>query len=109
MRLVLPLIGMIALGGCMQDLGPTGDTLAREAAKGVVNNVVQTRFPGVNAAPVTDCIIDNASASEILQIATGAAMGATPETTNLVLEIAQRPETIRCSLNNSLSLQGLNL
>jgi hypothetical protein len=99
----------IALSGCMQDLGPTGDTLARDAAKGVVNGVVQTRFPGVNAAPLTDCIIDNASPSEIFQIGQAALLGTTQATTSLILEIASRPDTVRCGLNNSLGLQGLGL
>jgi hypothetical protein len=97
------------LAGCMQDLGPAGDTLARDAAKGVVNSVVQTRFPGVNAAPLTDCIIDNASSSEILEIGQAALLGTNQATTNLIVEIASRPDTVRCGLNNSLGIQGLNL
>lgn len=94
------------LAGCMQDLGPAGDMLARDAAKGVVNTVVATRFPGVNAAPVTDCIIDNASGGEIVTIAQAAVVGTTQETTNLIVEIAQRPETVRCTLNNALGAGG---
>ncbi|WP_234416965.1 succinate dehydrogenase [Loktanella sp. Alg231-35] len=93
----------------MQDLGAAGDVLARDAAKGVVNNVVQTRFPGVNAAPYTDCIIDNATGSEIVTIAEAAVLGVTSNTTNLVVEIAGRPDTVRCALNNSLGLGGLGL
>ncbi|MDX8351759.1 succinate dehydrogenase [Cognatiyoonia sp. IB215182] len=99
----------LALAGCMQDLGPAGDTLARDAAKGVVNSVVQTRFPGVNAEPYTDCIIDNASGSEILQIAEAAIVGTTQATTELVADIAARPETVRCAVNNSLAIPGLTL
>jgi hypothetical protein len=94
------------LAGCMQDLGPAGDMLARDAAKGVVNSAVQTRFPGVDARPLTDCIIDNASSSEIIQIAEGALVGSNQATTNLIVDIAERPETVRCTVNNSL---GLNL
>lgn len=102
---IISAVGLLA--GCMQDLGPTGDVLARDAAKGVVNNVVQTRFPGVNAAPFTDCIIDNATGPEILTIAQAAVVGTTPQTTALVVEIAQRPDTIRCVANDSLG--GLSL
>ncbi|MEO1641594.1 MAG: succinate dehydrogenase [Pseudomonadota bacterium] len=105
MRFFAPLAAL-ALTGCMQDLGPAGDVIARDAAKGVVNNVVQTRFPGVDARPMTDCIIDNASGSEILQIAEGAIVGADQATTDLVVDIAGRPETIRCSANSFL---GVNL
>ena len=101
--LIFGLAGTL-LAGCMQDLGPTGDMLARDAAKGVVNSTVQARFPGVDARPLTDCIIDNASSSEIIQIAEGAVVGANDRTTNLVIAIAQRPETVRCTVNNSLGV-----
>ena len=107
---VLASLGVAALlAGCVQDLGPAGDIIARDAAKGVVNNVVQTRFPGMNAAPYTDCIIDNATGSEIVTIAEAALVGTTPATTNLVVDIAGRPDTVRCALNNSLGLGGLAL
>lgn len=102
-------VAAMALAGCLQDVGPTGDALARDAAKGVVNNVVSARFPGVNAAPYTDCIIDNASTAEIITLAEAAVLGATPRTTNLVVEIAGRPDTIRCIGNNALGLGVLGL
>ncbi len=109
MRFVGLLCAAMLVSACMQDLGAAGDVLARDAAKGVVNNVVQTRFPGVNAAPYTDCIIDNATGSEIVTIAEAAVLGVTSNTTNLVVEIAGRPDTVRCALNNSLGLGGLGL
>jgi len=105
MRLLITLgVAGTLLAGCMQDLGPAGDMLARDAAKGVVNSAVQTRFPGVDARPLTDCIIDNASSSEIIQIAESALVGSNQATTNLIVDIAERPETVRCTVNNSLEL-----
>jgi predicted ThiF/HesA family dinucleotide-utilizing enzyme len=104
MRFILPLGAAVLLSACMNDLGPAGGVIARDAAKGVVNTVVQTRFPGVNAAPFTDCIIDNASGSEIVTIAEAAVLGVTPRTTNLIVDIAGRPDTVRCAVNNSLGL-----
>ena len=110
MRILMTLsVASMVLAGCMQDLGPAGDTFARDAAKGVVNNVVQSRFPGVDAAPFTDCIIDSASSGEILEIGQAALIGTTPATTNLVVEIASRPDTVRCAVSKSLGAQGLNL
>lgn len=106
--LVLSAVAMV-LTGCMQDIGAAGDNLARDAAKGVVNNVVQSRFPGVNAEPYTDCIIDNASSTEIVQIAEAALLGTTEATTELVVDIAGRPETVRCAVEKSLGLEGLAL
>lgn len=99
----------LALAGCMQDLGPAGDMLARDVAKGVVNGVVQSRFPGVDAAPYTDCIIENATSAEIIEIGQAALTGATPATTDLVVTIAGRPETVRCALNSSMGRGGLGL
>jgi len=109
MRAFVAIAVAMAFAGCVQDLGATGDVIARDAAKSVVNGVVQTRFPGVNAAPLTDCIIDNASGSEVIQIAQAAVVGTTPATTDLVVEIAGRPETIRCGLSNVLGFEGINL
>ncbi len=104
MRIMMPVLAVTLLAGCMQDLGPAGDTLARDAAKGVVNSVVETRFPGVDAAPFTDCIIDNASSGEIIEIAEAALVGTTQATTTLITEIAARPQTVRCALGNSLGV-----
>jgi len=107
MRMIATLVALpMLLAGCMQDLGATGDVLARDAAKNVVNSTVQARFPGVDARPLTDCIIDNASSGEIIQIAESAIVGSNHATTNLIVQIAQRPDTVRCTVNNSL---GLNL
>lgn len=105
------LVACVGLCGCLQDLGSTGDMLARDAAKGVVNSVVAARYPGVDASVMTDCIIDNANAAEILQIAEGAVLGTTEATTALVVEIAARPETVRCTAGNVLggNLLGLSL
>ena len=109
MRTVAAFASVVFLAGCLQDIGPAGDMLARDVAKGVVNSVVQSRLPGVNAAPVTDCIIDNASGAEILTIAEAAVVGTTQATNDLVVKIAQRPDTVRCALNNSLGLEALGL
>jgi predicted ThiF/HesA family dinucleotide-utilizing enzyme len=93
------------LGAC-EATNQVADTLARERAKAVVNSVVTQRFPGVNPAPVTDCIIDAASAREIIQIAGASVSGVTPETAQQVITIAQRPEAVQCIARNSLTLWG---
>lgn len=80
------------------------DDVARGQVKRYVTGVVSTRFPGVDAAPVTDCIIDAASAQEILQIASSSATGASADGTQIVLQIAQRPDTVRCIARNGLPL-----
>lgn len=78
----------------------------RDTAKTVVNGVVENKFPGVNAAPITDCIIDNASVSEILTLAKASVVGVQQDTVDTVVGISQRPETAACIAKNSLKLLG---
>lgn len=92
---------LIALSAC--SLGdPLVQDTSREVAKGVVNGVVQQRFPGVNAAPYTDCIIDNATTDEIIRFATSAATNNTNDASALVVEIAARPAATNCIAQNAL-------
>lgn len=93
--LMLPLL----LAACNS---PLADQFARDAAKRSVNPVIAARFPGVPLEPATNCVIDNASAGEILQLASAAGTGANDSATRLVLEIAQRPDTIRCIATEGL-------
>lgn len=92
----------VGLSACT--LGQSAEEVARAQAKSVVNTVVAQRMPGVNAAPVTDCVIDNATMSEIYTISKGAVVGVTEETVTTVLSIARRPDTVGCITRNSLSL-----
>lgn len=78
----------------------------RDTAKTVVNQVVERKFPGLNAAPITDCVIDNASTSEILTIAKASVVGIQPDTVDTVVSISQRPETAACIAKNGLKLLG---
>jgi len=98
---VLPLC--LLASGCVavQDVA---DQLARDQARAVVNSEVERRFPGVNAAPVTDCVIDNASAQEIVTIAGGVALGNDAAATQTISDILSRPPTTRCVASNALSL-----
>ena len=105
MRLVLACLALAGLAACEAG-NQVADTLARERAKAVVNTVVAQRLPGVNVAPVSDCIIDAASAREIVQIASASVTGVTPEVAQQVIGIAQRPEAVQCIAQNSLILLG---
>jgi len=105
MRFLSGLALVAVLSGC-NVANDAADRLARNQAKAVVNGVVEQRFPGVNAAPVTDCIIDAASAREILTIAGASVSGVTQSTVEQVLDIAQRPEAVQCIAGNSMTLFG---
>jgi hypothetical protein len=80
------------------------DQIARDAARAAVRPVLAERFPGVPLEPAVDCIINNASAGEIVRLArAGATQQVSPETTTLVVDIATRPETIRCLATDGLT------
>ncbi len=93
--------GLTILAACTEVSGEA-DRVARDTAKGVVNGVLENRFPGTNTALLTDCIIDNASITEVYQIAEAAVLGPTPQTSNLILDIARRPDTLGCAADNAL-------
>ena len=105
MRLVAGFVAAALLAGCSA-ANDAADGLARDRAKVVVNGVVADRFPGVNAAPVTDCIIDAASAGEIIRIAGASVTGVTQSTVDTVLEIARRKDAVTCIAGNSIALLG---
>lgn len=93
--LALPLAGCIAV----QD---AADQIAREQARAYVDAEVSRRFPGVNARPITDCVIDNATAQEIVTIAGGVALGRTEAATETVSTVLTRPQTLRCAAEGSI-------
>ncbi len=78
------------------------DMVARETAKSVINPILAQRFPGVPLAPISNCVIDNATGPEIVTIASAAVTGVTPTTTQTTVRILQRPATIDC-----IARQGL--
>ncbi len=86
---------LVALSACTGGEQMVQQT-ARNTAKSVVTNAIAMRLPGVDAAPFTDCIIDNATDQEILNIATGALTGPDEATIQIILTIASRPATVQC-------------
>jgi predicted ThiF/HesA family dinucleotide-utilizing enzyme len=105
LRLAALLVPIAFLAGC-DAVNETADNIARDRAKSVVNGVVTQKYPGVNAAPVTDCIIDAASAGEVLNIAGASVTGVTASTVEQVLEIAQRRDSVTCIAENGIALWG---
>lgn len=96
-------VAVMGLSACL-DGATSVDDVARAGAKTVVNGIVAARFPGVDASVATDCIIDNASAAEIVTIGQAALTGTTEATTSLVLEIGQRRETVACIAEDTLGV-----
>ncbi|MEL6167319.1 MAG: hypothetical protein AAFR35_01420 [Pseudomonadota bacterium] len=90
----------IVLAGCAED--GLVDRVARDQAKDAVRPVLEDNFPGVPVEPATDCVIDNARANEILELATASVTGVDTETAELVIDIATRPDTIDCLIEDGL-------
>ncbi|MCP5088582.1 MAG: succinate dehydrogenase [Rhodobacteraceae bacterium] len=96
---------ILALSGCEAGQAVV-DEAARSAAKSVVTPIVETNFPGLPASLISDCVIDNASAGEIFTLAKATQLGVTPQTTQTVVDIASRPETLKCISAVTLSELG---
>lgn len=94
------MIAAALLSGCAN---PIVENTSRDIAKGAVNDVVASRFPGVNAAPYTDCIIDNATGDEVFSLAQNALTNNTAAAADLVFKIAGRPDTSNCIAQSALA------
>lgn len=110
MRLLLPLtLASLTLAGCVY--GPPPATVPQPvpvpqptdqvtatmklAATQVVNREMAKRLPGVNVAPYTTCVIQNANMAEIADLASMAA-GEDARAAGAVASIVQRPATTQC-------------
>lgn len=111
LALLLPL----ALSACI-----AGETVMQETTRSLARSAVDaaaTRYvPGVDVSPYTDCVINNASTDELLQLARAAGAGAAQDVATrawpVVRTVASRPEATQClvsALSGSqlLAAQGL--
>ena len=78
------------------------DELTRDAARTAIRPVLEQRFPGIPLEPATDCVIDNASSSELLALAADAVTGPTANTVEIVSDVVSRPATIECLAREGL-------
>lgn len=88
----------LALAACAETQ-QAADAVARKSAKAAVEETLVRRLPLLSATQVTpysNCIIDNASAGEILSLAGDAVTGTDQGTAELVFAIATRPDTSKC-------------
>ncbi len=98
-RTYLAIFGLAVLAACADGTDPLTQG-TRSAAKGVVDEVVADRLPGADVTPITDCIIDNASALELLKISKAAVVGVDGHTVGQILTIAERKDTLLCFVKN---------
>lgn len=103
-RLIAALV-CLGLLGCAE-MQQSADAVARQSARATVDEVLVTRFPGVDGSrvtPYTDCLIDNATRSEIAALARSAVAGVNEATVSLVNGMIRRPEISACLLRAGLA------
>ena len=71
------------------------DAASRQIARNVINTEMQKRLPGANVAPYTDCVVNNATTAELIDIAQAVRSGVAG-TADSVAAIVQRPATTQC-------------
>ncbi|MFV0301817.1 MAG: hypothetical protein ACK5IP_13250 [Paracoccus sp. (in: a-proteobacteria)] len=71
------------------------DAASRAVARTTINAEMAKRLPGANTAPYTDCVINNATTAELIDIAqmTNAGVAGASDS---VAAIVRRPATTQC-------------
>ncbi|GAB1364504.1 hypothetical protein MASR1M32_37400 [Rhodobacter sp.] len=105
----------LVLSGCVAGEAVMQET-TRSLARNAVNAAAARYVPGVDVSPYTDCVINNASTNELLQLAQAAGAGAAQDVASrawpIVRTVASRPEATQCfvtalSGGQLLAAQGL--
>lgn len=105
MRISALILCVATLAACTE-VTQVVDNTARQGAKGVVTEVLATRFPQVPKeliTPFTDCIIDNSNAVEVQEYVKAAVRGVDDGTAATVKAVLARPETQGCLQSRALS------
>lgn len=77
---------------------PVLDSASRALARNTINAEMEKRLPGADVSPYTDCVVNSASTSEMLSIASSAQSGGAGAA-NTVASIVTRPEVSQCIQN----------
>ncbi len=104
MRIAALVLSAAVLVGCTE-VQQAVDKTARQGTKGVVSEVLATRFPQVPKPlfeTFVDCVIDNSDASEVQTYVKAAVSGVTDATAETVKTVLSRPETQACLSQRAL-------
>lgn len=71
------------------------DAASRQVARNTINSEMQRRLPGANTGPYTDCVVNNATTAELIDIAQMSRSGVTGSADS-VAAIVSRPATTQC-------------
>lgn len=119
MRLpVILTVAALALSGCVVQnpnghmptpgpvvTGPSPDAVARNAARGAINQEMARRLPGANVSPYTECVLSNATTAELTDI--GRTVSSNGNTSNAVAAIVGRPATSECIARAAASARSV--
>lgn len=105
---------LCCLGACSTITQAT-DKAGRDAAKTILPEALAVYFPQVPKSmfePFTDCVVDNANASEVQALAADAVVGVDQGTADTVRAVLARPEAQSClsarAATMDLPLPGLS-
>ncbi len=94
----LILTSVLALSACAE-MESAADRTGRNAATSAVTEVIAINFPQVPKPLIesfTGCVIDNAQAVEVRELAKDSLVGVDEQTVAVVRSILSRPETQNC-------------
>lgn len=91
--MIRSLLILSLVAGCVP---MSGEELTRSAASSVITRSLATRYPDLPIEPVLNCVINNASQSELVGLASDSVTGPTAATAATIATISSRPETLAC-------------
>lgn len=94
LRPAVPVVALLVLAAC--DPAQTVDSLGRRTAESVVRPVLASVMSDPQAAGVTRCVVQNASADEVRMLVRDVANVAGTSTEATIARIVARPETLSC-------------
>ncbi|MEP2641876.1 hypothetical protein [Roseobacter sp.] len=96
--LVAGVVALVTLAACAEVQQAT-DRAGRDTAKTILPEALAVYFPQVPKAlftPFTNCVVDNADASEVQSLAADAITGVDQNTADTIRAVLTRPETQNC-------------
>lgn len=103
MKKLLLVTALMGLTACVE-VQNAADRTGRQAATSAVTEVIAINFPQVPKpliAAFTGCVIENAQAVEVRELAKASLVGVNQDTVAVVRSVLSRPGTQNCLRNNA--------
>lgn len=108
MRALALVVGALGVSACV-DGGPLVQEATRAMARSAVDTTANRYLPGIPVKPYTDCVINNATTGELLQLADAARGDAQTVAANawpVVQRVVTRPDARDCLVQAATSSLG---